>query len=398
MALPDRQDFECLHLLPNRPVLLDAALTEHWRSRREWVQPDGRSWDVDALGRLFGDSTVDVTDCSKTYFNDMPKQSMTLRAFLAKCQQCPDGWCGYLKDWHFVQQHPSYEAYTLPDLFADDWLNLWTDYRFVYMGLAGTWTPFHADVVRSYSWSANVCGRKRWYLFPPGQDHLFRDINGHTVFNIHDYDKRRFPRFHEAVHIEVTQEAGQTLFVPSGWFHQVENLEDTISINHNWCNAFCFDLVWASICGDYAATQASIADLRAGMDQSDWTEMCQRMLRALAGANFDDVWDWMQVVVRHLLLNRHAPVTVADVRSFHSTLDRVRAERVMSDTLSFPRTTVHFDQDGFTKDRYSLCLALWVMQQVLQQPDCPAQRDIVDPSVQAMFDQFCRASAAASAL
>ena len=35
---------------------------------------------------------------------------------------------------------------------------------------------------------------------------------------------------------EVIQETGDVIFVPSGWHHQVLNLEDTISINHNWFN------------------------------------------------------------------------------------------------------------------------------------------------------------------
>lgn len=44
------------------------------------------------------------------------------------------------------------------------------DYRFVYCGPAGSWTPLHSDVLRSYSWSANVAGRKRWvYPGPQGQ-------------------------------------------------------------------------------------------------------------------------------------------------------------------------------------------------------------------------------------
>lgn len=29
-------------------------------------------------------------------------------------------------------------------------------------------TPFHADVIRSFSWSANVCGRKKWLLVQAG--------------------------------------------------------------------------------------------------------------------------------------------------------------------------------------------------------------------------------------
>ena len=94
-----------------------------------------------------------------------------------------------------------------PIFFQSDWLNeFWDsredqedDYRFVYIGPKGSWyvqyqisslkiidfksstnysignlilqfrTPFHADVFRSYSWSANICGKKKWIFFPPGK-------------------------------------------------------------------------------------------------------------------------------------------------------------------------------------------------------------------------------------
>jgi hypothetical protein len=36
------------------------------------------------------------------------------------------------------------------------------DHRFVYVGRRGSRTLLHADVMRSFSWSANVCGRKLW--------------------------------------------------------------------------------------------------------------------------------------------------------------------------------------------------------------------------------------------
>lgn len=41
------------------------------------------------------------------------------------------------------------------------------DYRFTYIGPAGTFTPLHRDVYGSYSWSCNIFGRKRWWLIPP---------------------------------------------------------------------------------------------------------------------------------------------------------------------------------------------------------------------------------------
>jgi hypothetical protein len=36
-----------------------------------------------------------------------------------------------------------------------------SDYRFVYMGLQGSRTLVHADVLRSFSWSINIAGKKR---------------------------------------------------------------------------------------------------------------------------------------------------------------------------------------------------------------------------------------------
>ena len=83
--------------------------------------------------------------------------------------------CRYLKDWN-----SQYNAYTTPSYFCSDWLNEWwelktdseyrNDYRFVYIGPKNSWTPFHADVFGSFSWSANIVGKKRWIFFPPGEE------------------------------------------------------------------------------------------------------------------------------------------------------------------------------------------------------------------------------------
>uniref|UniRef100_A0A915EKE9 Jumonji domain-containing protein 4 n=1 Tax=Ditylenchus dipsaci TaxID=166011 RepID=A0A915EKE9_9BILA len=43
--------------------------------------------------------------------------------------------------------------------------------------------------------------------------------------------------------MEFVQEPGQIIFVPSGWYHQVHNLEDSISINHNVINAYNIDIL-----------------------------------------------------------------------------------------------------------------------------------------------------------
>lgn len=91
-----------------------------------------------------------------------------------------------------------------------------------------TRTPFHADVFRSYSWSANICGRKKWLLYPPGQEDFLRDTHGNLPYDVTStelQDRGLYPRSEEACQpLEIIQEAGEIIFVPSGWHHQVYNL------------------------------------------------------------------------------------------------------------------------------------------------------------------------------
>jgi len=86
-------------------------------------------------------------------------------------------WAGpvYLKDFHYQARCPGRPVYSLPGLFASDWLNAYCrarrrtvddDFRFVYLGPVGSFTPLHTDVLGSFSWSSNVCGRKECAFLP----------------------------------------------------------------------------------------------------------------------------------------------------------------------------------------------------------------------------------------
>jgi hypothetical protein len=62
--------------------------------------------------------------------------------------------------------------------------------------------------------------------------------------------------------VEVDQGPGAALFVPSGWHHTVENLEATLSINHNWINGFAVHRTWALLARERDEAAAAIEDCR----------------------------------------------------------------------------------------------------------------------------------------
>ncbi|XP_057804465.1 arginine-specific demethylase JMJ20 [Salvia miltiorrhiza] len=303
------------YLDKNQPVIL-TGLTDDWRARKDWVSGDGKP-NLRFFSDQFGGSRVQVADCAKREFTDQKRLEMSVSEFIEiwiNSSNSDNGGADgkpllYLKDWHFVKEYPDYVAYSTPVFFRDDWLNLYldeyhmhddpetyrernevncSDYRFVYMGAKGTWTPLHADVFRSYSWSANVCGRKQWYFLCPSQHHLVFDrYMKSAVYNIfEDVCKSKYPGFEEAVWLECTQERDEIIFVPSGWYHQVHNLEDTISINHNWFNAYSISWVWGLLLREYHEAAGYIEDLKDICD--DFEVLCQRNLAANAGMDFRD--------------------------------------------------------------------------------------------------------------
>lgn len=128
---------------------------------------------------IFSDEKLCVSDCSVIEFNTHPVREVTVEEFISYWTdkaQGKDDRILYLKDWHYFKKSSENSWFTLPEYFSSDWLNeFWSlrndlsdDFKFLYLGSRGTWTPLHADVYRSFSWSANILGHKRWWIFPPG--------------------------------------------------------------------------------------------------------------------------------------------------------------------------------------------------------------------------------------
>ncbi|XP_076994063.1 2-oxoglutarate and iron-dependent oxygenase JMJD4 [Tamandua tetradactyla] len=321
-------DFFKGYLLPNLPCVFSSAFTEGWGSRRHWVTPSGKP-NFDFLLQKYGDMVVPVANCGVQEYNSNPKEHMPLRDYISYWKEyiqenysSPRG-CLYLKDWHLCRDSSAEDVYTLPVYFSSDWLNeYWDtlnvdDYRFIYMGPAGTWSPFHADIFRSFSWSVNICGRKKWLLFPPGQEEALRDCHGSLPYDVTSpslLDTRLYP-MHMCCKppLEIIQEAGEMVFVPSGWHHQVHNLEDTISINHNWVNGCNLAAMWRFLQQELRAVQQEIHEWRDTMP--DWHHHCQVIMKSCSGINYEEFYHFLKIITERRLLTLAEKVDMRKMES-----------------------------------------------------------------------------------
>lgn len=299
-------------LEPNRPCLISPELVASWKAFSLWTkknEKDGTeeiNWSY--LKEAYGDQMVTVAQCLSRDFSD---QERTQRPF----SEVIDLWTSgegeglYVKDWHLAKaldQKGLPSFYETPDIFRDDWMNaFWEsegkdDFRFVYMGVAKTFTPLHRDVYTSYSWSTNGFGVKKWHLFPPSVSQHLRRFPDRTtseiVFDVRNVDTSIFKEFHQAraQMITVIQPPGWTIFVPSGWYHQVENDTDAISINHNWCNTNNLPSVYRSLLTATHDVMDALSDVEEllrdtvanGCWQKEWMKVVQELLQKDSG------WDW----------------------------------------------------------------------------------------------------------
>lgn len=343
-----------LYLLPNRPCVFSAKFTDSWESRKRWVTQDGRP-NFDHLLLTFGEGIVPVANCDVKEYNSNPKEQIPLAEFISYWKDyiqnnyCSPKGCLYLKDWHMFRAFPNQDAYRTPLFFTSDWLNeYWDaiavdDYRFVYMGPKGSWTPFHADVFRSYSWSANVCGRKKWLLFPAGQEEYLRDCHGNLPYDVTALELQHSstsPGSCQAGQpLEVIQEAGEVIFIPSGWHHQVYNLEDTISINHNWVNGCNVFIMWHFLQGELEAAQKEISEWKETM--VDWHLHCQVIMKSCTGIDYKEFYFFLKTIAENRVaavgnsLKKASPVILSMPHSsslghLHAVFDLQRIVEVIN--------------------------------------------------------------------
>ncbi len=224
MPLPDAETLRRDFLAPGTPAIFTDLVTR-------W--PAFGRWSPRHLVERFGD--VEVPVCIGRDGVDRPDadwqglaKRMSMREFVARIESEGVGNDAYLiaKNSAFrrVGLAPLLDDLALPtDVFGaskqPERMGLW-------IGGKGTHTPLHHDGDNSFF--CQVYGRKRVRMAPPESLPLLDLADG--VYS--EWDPRQAADFAGAPErlVEVEVAAGEALLIPSGWWHQVDALDLSITV------------------------------------------------------------------------------------------------------------------------------------------------------------------------
>ncbi|MCG2613269.1 cupin-like domain-containing protein [Terrimonas sp. NA20] len=115
----------------------------------------------------------------------------------------------------------------------------------MFFGGAGSSVRLHYDIDRSHVFLTQFEGRKKVWLFAPDQsDLLYRlPFNFHGIVDLRHPDFEKFPALRYAEGYECILEPGDTLFIPSGYWHYIQYVTHGYSVSYRALSASFTDKV-----------------------------------------------------------------------------------------------------------------------------------------------------------
>ncbi|GER40263.1 bifunctional arginine demethylase andlysyl-hydroxylase JMJD6 [Striga asiatica] len=271
-----------------KPVMID-GLADNWPARKSWTSEQFLIKYSDAKFRISQKSSKKVNIKFKDYITYMQVQH--------------DEDPLYIFDDKFGEVAPDMlKDYSIPHLFQEDYFDVLDmdkrpPFRWLIIGPERSGASWHVDPGLTSAWNTLICGRKRWALYPPGRVPLGvtvhvneddGDVNIDTPSSLQwwlDF----YPLLGDNDRpIECTQLPGETIYVPSGWWHCVLNLETTIAVTQNFVNSKNFEFV----CLDMTPGYRHKGVCRAGwlaIDDDDFEAIRNKSLPSKNNLSYSDL-------------------------------------------------------------------------------------------------------------
>lgn len=228
------------YFLPQKPLLIKGLAN---------MQPAGKKWNIDFFRTYCGDEMVDVFDNrnklhEKTTTTKGDTQIL-LRDFLNIIE----------KDEYTPLRMFVFDLYKLkPELKKDFscphlFKGLLDKLGFFFMGGKNTEVRLHFDVDYNNVLLTQFYGRKSITLIAPEYtDLLYRlPFNTHSTVNLDAPDYEKYPGLNYVKGYRFVQEAGDSLFMPSRWWHYNVYLSGGIAVSYRKLHPNPLNNLWGLI-------------------------------------------------------------------------------------------------------------------------------------------------------
>ncbi|KAI3642314.1 hypothetical protein MP228_011869 [Amoeboaphelidium protococcarum] len=222
------EDFMREYEIPNKPIVI-ADCVQKWPCFSKWT----REYLISNYGNVeFRAEAMQTSLQNYLKYSDQALEEAPL----------------YLFDSQFVQKCPEMgRDFQVPDYFSEDLFKLLgqykrPDYRWLILGPAKSGSTFHKDPNATSAWNATIYGSKKWVMFPPEvtppgihPNHDGSEVT--TPISVVEWFINYYKEARLLNPIECVTKAGDLIFVPSGWWHCVINLEETLAITQNFVSS-----------------------------------------------------------------------------------------------------------------------------------------------------------------
>lgn len=210
-----RKEFMEQYHKPQKPVVL----------RGLWKQyPAYEKWNMQYFKDAMGDLTVDLFSSTKADPSEtikVPHARMKFSEYLSLIEKEPTDLRLFLFPV-FKYKPELLKDFGYPDI-AKGYIKL----PFMFFGPKNSITRIHQDIDMSNVFLTQFAGRKRVVLFAPDQSKLLYRLpfNVHTTVDIDHPDFEKYPGLKYVKGCTTILEYGDTLYMPSGYWHHIEYLE-----------------------------------------------------------------------------------------------------------------------------------------------------------------------------
>ncbi|MDF5721312.1 MAG: cupin-like domain-containing protein, partial [Rhizonema sp. PD37] len=224
-----------------KPVII-TDVVKNWRASTKW--------NLDFFKSKYGSVKLEVQDYNPE--GEFTRETRTHESMkIADYIDYMTGGAGnkllYLSNMH-ICYHPELWEDCEDPIYFNNWFKrfplelikrFYPDFSSVFIGFKDTSVGLHYDSRHDTTWVAVISGRKQVVMFPPDQEKYLYEGR----VNCFKPNFKKFPLYAQAKSVQFILDQGEILYMPSNWWHQLKNLENTIAVATGTLHEWDYELV-----------------------------------------------------------------------------------------------------------------------------------------------------------